>query len=54
MNPPPPRFPAFGSVTARAMPTATAASTAFPPSRSTRKPTAVAFRSAVTTIALRA
>src|SRR5512139_4195581 len=33
MKPPPPRFPAVGQVTARANPTATAASTAFPPAR---------------------
>ena len=31
MNPPPPRFPAEGWVTAKAKPTATAASTALPP-----------------------
>ena len=31
MNPPPPRFPALGSVTANENPTATAASIAFPP-----------------------
>ena len=31
MNPPPPRFPASGCVTASAKPTATAASTALPP-----------------------
>src|SRR5713226_1035567 len=31
IKPPPPRFPALGPTTARAKPTATAASTAFPP-----------------------
>ena len=31
INPPPPRLPALGKVVAREKPTATAASTAFPP-----------------------
>ena len=31
MKPPPPKLPALGSVVAREKPTATAASTAFPP-----------------------
>ena len=31
INPPPPRFPALGKVMVREKPTATAASTAFPP-----------------------
>ena len=39
MKPPPPRLPARGSVTASAKPTATAASTALPPSLSTSRPT---------------
>ena len=54
MKPPPPRLPALGSLTARARPIATAASTALPPSRNTSTPIFVACRSAVTTIALRA
>ena len=54
MNPPPPRLPALGSVTARAKPTATAASTALPPLRRISTPAAVACGSAVTTIAFRA
>ncbi len=39
MKPPPPILPARGRVTASAKPTATAASTALPPSRSTSSPT---------------
>ena len=50
MNPPPPMLPALGSTTARANPTATAASTALPPERSTSSPTRVARTSAVTTM----
>jgi hypothetical protein len=41
-NPPPPRLPAWGRVTARAKALATAASTALPPRRSTAAPTAAA------------
>ena len=39
MKPPPPRLPADGCVTAKANPTATAASTALPPALSTLAPT---------------
>src|SRR5262249_29960352 len=39
MNPPPPRFPAAGWVTASANPVATAASTAFPPFFRMARPT---------------
>src|SRR5579883_598276 len=42
MNPPPPMFPASGSATASANPTATAASTAFPPCRRISTPAALA------------
>ena len=51
MNPPPPRLPAKGCVTARANPTATAASTALPPRFKTDTPTSVACGSSVTTMA---
>jgi hypothetical protein len=54
MKPPPPIFPADGCVTASAKPTATAASTAFPPASSTATPASVACRSTVTTMAWRA
>ncbi len=54
MNPPPPIFPAKGCVTARAKPTATAASTALPPDFKTATPTSVANGSCATTIPLRA
>src|SRR5580700_303396 len=54
MNPPPPRFPAEGWVTANAKPTAIAASTALPPACSTATPASVACVSRVTTIAWRA
>ena len=43
MNPPPPIFPAEGCTTARAKPVAMAASTAFPPARSTSAPTRLAM-----------
>ena len=43
MKPPPPMLPADGCVTASANPTATAASTAFPPAFSTATPTSVAW-----------
>jgi len=42
-------FPADGCVTPSAKPTATAASTALPPRRSTSRPTSVAFASALVT-----
>src|SRR4051812_47963688 len=42
MNPPPPMLPASGQVTARAKPTATAASTALPPLARTCSPTRLA------------
>src|SRR5271157_4749031 len=51
MKPPPPMFPAVGWVTASANPTATAASIALPPARSTSTPAWVAWRSRVTTMA---
>src|ERR1019366_6554736 len=54
MKPPPPMLPAVGWVTARANPTATAASIALPPARRTSTPAWVAWRSRVTTIACRA
>src|ERR1019366_304910 len=54
MKPPPPMLPAVGWVTARAKPTATAASTALPPARRTSTPAWVAWRSRVTTMACRA
>ena len=50
MNPPPPRLPALGCVTARAYAVATAASTAFPPISSIRTPTCVAWSSTDTTM----
>ena len=52
MYPPPPRFPASGYVTASANPTATAASTAFPPRRKISTPAALASESLLDTIAL--
>src|ERR1035438_1223456 len=54
INPPPPRLPAPGCVTASAKPTATAASTAFPPACRTLSPAAVACGSTVTTMPCRA
>jgi hypothetical protein len=51
MYPPPPRFPASGYTTANANPTATAASTAFPPRRRISTPTSLASGASVTTIA---
>ena len=51
MKPPPPRLPASGCTTARANPTATAASTALPPWRRMSRPTALAMRLPDTTIA---
>ena len=42
MKPPPPMLPQQGWTTASAYPTATAASMALPPSRSTLAPTSVA------------
>src|SRR5947209_2394196 len=54
MNPPPPRFPAEGCVTANVNPMATAASIALPPCCNTETPTAVACGSTVTTIPCRA
>ena len=50
MNPPPPRFPASGHVTARARATATAASTALPPRFMTSTPTREAMASTVATM----
>ncbi len=52
MNPPPPMLPASGWTTARANPTATAASTALPPCRSMSRPTSLAMGLPETTIAL--
>ena len=49
-NPPPPRLPAPGSTTASANAVAIAASTAFPPLRSTVAPTCVASGASVATI----
>src|SRR5262245_15164589 len=43
IKPPPPRFPADGHTTASARPTATAASTAFPPRFNTSTPTCEAI-----------
>ena len=54
MKPPPPRLPAAGCVTARAKPTATAASTALPPRFKTSTPTRVACSSADPTMPRRA
>src|SRR5690348_8987713 len=54
MKPPPPMLPAKGCVTARAKPTATAASTALPPDFRTATPTSAANGSWATTIPLRA
>src|SRR5712691_2892194 len=51
MNPPPPRLPACGCVTASAKATATAASTALPPRCSASSPMCVARFSWLTTIA---
>src|SRR5215210_3999820 len=51
MYPPPPRLPASGYVTARANPTATAASTALPPCFMTSAPTLEARGSSLATIA---
>ena len=50
MNPPPPMLPATGKTTARANPVATAASTAFPPARSTSMPASEAASCAETTM----
>ena len=52
MKPPPPRLPASGCTTARANPTATAASTALPPRRRMSRPTALAMGLPETTMAL--
>src|SRR5215469_4709536 len=54
MNPPPPKLPALGCVTASANPTATAASIALPPRFSTSTPASAASGSCATTIAWRA
>ena len=54
MKPPPPMLPAEGWVTARARPTATAASTALPPVCRIATPASVAWISRETTMALRA
>jgi hypothetical protein len=51
MNPPPPMLPASGCTTARVKPTATAASTALPPCRSTSRPTSLAMPLPETTMA---
>src|ERR1051325_10888317 len=51
MNPPPPMLPATGWTTASANATATAASTALPPRRSTSTPTSLARGCDVTTMA---
>src|SRR5579859_4096057 len=50
MKPPPPRPEAIGSTTPRASDTATAASTAFPPSASTSRPASAASGCAATTM----
>src|SRR5271165_3097260 len=52
MKPPPPRFPASGTVTASAKAVATAASMALPPARSTFQPTSAAYTSWATTACL--
>ncbi len=54
INPPPPRLPALGCVTAKANPTAAAASMALPPAFRIANPASVAFISRETTIAERA
>src|SRR5687768_13980634 len=54
INPPPPRFPADGHVTASASPTATAASIALPPRRMISTPTRDAISLVEATIACRA
>src|ERR1022692_841289 len=54
MNPLPPKLPAVGCVTARARPTAMAASTALPPRRSVSMPTCDACSSTDTTMPWRA
>src|ERR1041385_8999589 len=51
MNPPPPVWPASGCTTASAKPTATAASTAFPPRRMMSRPTSLAIGLPETTMA---
>src|SRR5437867_4272006 len=53
MKPPPPMLPASGQVTARAKPTATAASTALPPLFRTAAPTSEAGGDTDTTMPLR-
>src|SRR5262249_19631489 len=53
MKPPPPMLPASGQVTARAKPTATAASTALPPFFRTATPTSAAGAETQTTMPLR-
>jgi hypothetical protein len=53
MNPPPPKFPAVGYVTARAKAVATAASTALPPWVRISAPTCEAIAESVTTAASR-
>ena len=50
IKPPPPKLPARGRVTANAKPTATDASTAFPPCLKISYPTSVACLFCVTTI----
>src|SRR5271157_2564940 len=52
MNPPPPRFPASGTVTDKAKAVATAASMALPPARSTFRPTSAAWASWAATTCL--
>src|SRR5277367_2073997 len=52
MNPPPPILPAWGCVTVNANPTATAASTAFPPAFITSTPALDASPCTVATMAL--
>jgi len=52
MKPPPPRPEAIGSTTPSARETATAASTAFPPSARTSRPASAASGWAATTIPL--
>ena len=50
MKPPPPRLPDSGNVTASAKPTATAASTAFPPCLKISTPIFVACASSLATM----
>src|SRR5210317_83984 len=53
MKPPPPMFPASMKVTAIEKPTATAASTALPPARSTSSATCAPYLSGIATAAVR-